>query len=204
MATTHKYRTVLYALLLLLPLALASPIVAKGPVQDPLRERLDFLKEKLERYASHAIEDEEGAEAGNITFEAVSFETCKVTWRTSTESGHGANVPPRMRDLKIVNQVTVNLSSIDARRTRIRVEEAMKQRNISWSLALELYARAGSTGFTQEMVVTKPDQVLRSPVQRAPQAVFLFNLRDQNIAEDVAKAFADAAAICRARAQRPR
>lgn len=193
----------------MLPLSLAllmtaSAKTAQGQVQNPLHERLDFLRAKLERYLSHPLEDEAGAEAGNVTFEAISFETCKITWKLSTEFGHNASVPPRMRGLSMVNHASVNLSSIDARRTRIYVLEAMKRRNIPWSLVLELNSRAGSPAVTQQTVVTRPGQVTRIPVLQARQFSFFFNLRDQGIAEDVSKAFADAASICRSRTQRPR
>jgi hypothetical protein len=196
-----------YALMLLLSLPLlmtASATTAKGQVQDPLRERLDFLKAKLERYLSHSIEDEEGAEAGTVTFEAVSFETCKITWKFSTEAGHTASVPPRMRDLTIVIRMSVNLSSIDTKGTRIYVEEFLKQRKIPWSLALELNARPGGAGFTQQTVVTRAGHVTRTPAIQGTRTAFLFNLRDQSIAEDVSKAFADAATICRSRTPRLR
>jgi len=175
----------------------SSATSAKAPAQDPLREKLDFLKEKLERYLSHSFKPEENDETGHIRFEAVSFETCKITWKVSTEFGHSAELPVQMRDLTMVNRVSLNLSSIDAARTKIYVMESIKQRNIPWALALQLSTRAGSPGFTLQMVTTKRGQVTRIPVLQERQFSFMFDLRDQQIAEDVSKAFADAGAICR-------
>ena len=209
MATKYKYRSTAYALMLFLSLALLTTRSATGAKvlaqsQDPLREKLDFLTAKLERYLSHSIGDEEGAEAGNVRFEAVSFETCKITWKISTEFGHSADVPMPMRDVTIMNHVSLNLASIDAPRTKIYVLESMKQRNIPWSLVLQLTTRAGSPGFTQQIVTTRSGQVTRTPALQERQFAFFFNLRDQRIAEDVSKAFADAGTICRSRTQRAR
>jgi hypothetical protein len=196
-----KYSRTAYALTLCLSLALVTTPSATGAKvsaqsQDSLREKLDFLKEKLERHVSHSVGGEM-ADLGNLTFEAVSFETCKITWKISTEFGHSADVPVPMRDITMVNRVSVNLSSIDARRTKIYVMESMKQRNIPWSLVLQLSTRAGTPGFTQQVVTNKRGEVTRTPVLQERQVSFFFNLRDQRIAEDVAKAFADASALCR-------
>ena len=200
-----KYRRTVYALMSFLSLALlttSSATDAKAPVQDPLYEKLDFLKANLERYLSHSIA--QGRDAGTMTFEAVSFDSCKVTWKISTESGGSAELPVRMRNITIVNQISVNLSSLNPARTTIHVDEFMKQRNIPWALVLQLYVRAGTPGFTQHMVVSRPGQVTRIPVMQVRQSSFYFDLGDQRIAEEVSKAFADASAICQSRTQRAR
>jgi hypothetical protein len=208
MATAYKYRRTVYALMLCLSLALlTTPSATRAKVsaqsQDSLHDKLDFLKEKLERYLSHPVGGE-FADLGNLTFESVSFETCKITWKISTEFGHGADVPAAMKDLTMVNRVNVNLSSIDAARTKIYVMEQMKQRNIPWSLVLQLSTRPGTPGFTQQMVTTRRGEVTRTPVLQERQFSFFFNLRDQRIAEDVSKVFADASAICRSTTPRAR
>jgi hypothetical protein len=68
-----------------------------------------------------------GVDLGNLKFEAINFETCKITWKTSLEYGDSADLPMPFRDLKMVSQVSVNLSSIDAARTKIYLIEPMKQ-----------------------------------------------------------------------------
>jgi len=204
MATAYKYRSTAYALMLFLSLALlTTPCAtdAKVPVQDPLHEKLEFLKANLERYLSHSVAPEQTPDLGSVTFEAVSFDTCKITWKISTEFSNNADLPMRMRDMTLMNRVTLNLSSIDAARTRIYVMESMKQRNIPWSLALQLNTRSGTPGFTEQMVTTIRGQVTRTPVLQERQFSFFFNLRDQRIAEDVSKALADASALCRSRTQ---
>ena len=177
---------------------------AKAPAQSQslLHERLDFLKAKLESHLSHSVE--QGLHAGDIKFEAISFETCNITWKISTEFGDSTDVPMPLRGVKMVNQVNVNLSSIDAARTKIYVVEQMKQRNIAWSLVLELKIRSGSRGFIQQLVTTKGGQVTRPPTLEERHYAFFFNFRDERIAEDVSKAFTDASTICRSRTQRLR
>jgi hypothetical protein len=200
----QRRRTV-FVLMCCISLALltsSSATSAKAPAQDPLREKLDFLKEKLERYLSHSFKPEESDETGHIRFEAVSFETCKISWKISTEFSDSSEMPVRLRNLQMVNDVTVNLASIDAARTKIYVMEDLKKRNVPWSLALELKIRPGTPGFTQRMFA-KGVQVVRMSTQ-ARQSLFLFNLRDQRIAEQVSQVFADASNLCRYRPQRRR
>ena len=195
----HAVRAVLMSCFLLALLTTK----AQAQSQDQLQQRLDFLKDNLESHLSHAVGTEAGLNLGNFKFEAVNFETCKITWKISTDYGDSADAPPAFRDLKIVNQVSVNLSSIDAARTKVYVLEPMKQRHIDWSLVLQLNLRAGGPGFAQQLVTTKGRQVTRMTVEER-QYSFFFHVRDEQIARDVSQAFADASAICRSRPQRPR
>ena len=209
MATAYKHGRTIRALtwcLSLVLLTIPSATGAKVPAQsqDSLHDRLDFLKTNLERYLSHSLGVGESADLGSLNFEAVNFETCKINWTITTEFGHGAEVPVQMRDLTLVNRVTLNLSSLDASRTKIYVMEQMKQRNIPWSLVLQLTTRPGTPGFIQQLTTTKRGQANRTAVLQERQLAFFFNLRDQRIAEEVSKAFADAGAICRSRAQTSR
>jgi hypothetical protein len=199
-------RSVRAVLMLYFSLALLTSqgaTTAKAQSQDLLQQKLDFLKETLESHLSHAVGAEAGLNLGNLKFEAINFETCKITWKISTEYGDSADVPMPFRDLKIVSQVSVSLSSIDAARTKVYLIEQMKQRNIAWSLILQLSVRFGSPGFTQQLVTTKGRQVTRTTLEER-QNGFFFHFRDKQVAEDVSKAFADAGAICRSRPQRSR
>jgi len=201
-----KYKGSAYALAFSLSFALlalwsATGAKARAQTQDRLHEKLDFLKTNLETYLSHSVEAE-GVDLGNIRFEAVSFETCKVTWKTSVEYGHSSDVPIAFRGLTIVSHVSVNLSTIDASRTKIHVSEVMKRLKGPWSLELLLSTRAGSPGFAQQAVSTKPGQVKQTIALREREQAFYFNVRDQQIAEEVSRAFADASAICRSRSSR--
>ena len=189
--------------LALLTSGVATTAKAQTQSQDLLRQKLDFIKERLESHVSHAVGAEAGLNLGNLKFEAINFETCKITWQISTDYGDSADVPTAFRDFKMVNQVSVNLSSIDAARTKVYLMEQMKRRNIPWSLVLQLSVRPGSRGFTNQAVITKGRQVTRTTAEDK-QYSFFFHFRDQQIAEDVSKAFADASAICRSRPQRPR
>lgn len=198
--------TTCLATVLMFSLVLLTTGAATGArlmAQDPLQERLEFLKTNLERYLSHSG-PEEAPDVGVVKFEAVNFATCKISWKISTDTGHNAALPIQVRDVKVVNHVSVNLSSIDPARTKIHLIEQMKQRNIPWSLALELNVRAGTPGFTQQMVTTRAGQVTRVPALQERQFSFFFNFEDRRVAEDVAKAFADASGICRARTARAR
>lgn len=204
-STTAKARIVSRVLMLCVLVALLAIPGATVPAQsqDQLQEKLDLLKEKLERYLSHSYEVEGHPEIGNVTFEAVNFETCKISWKISSEFGRGSDVPMIFRDVRTVNYMSVNLSSIDAARTRIYSMKVLRQNNVPWSLALELNVRPGSPGFTTQMMVNKAGRVTHISVQDR-QAIFLFNFRDQQVAEDVSRAFADASTICRSRTQRRR
>ena len=200
-----KYRGTTYTLMLFLSFALlTTPSDAKVPVRDPLHEKLDFLKANLEHYLSHSVTPEQAPDLGSITFEAVSFDTCKITWKITTAFNNSAEMPMRMRGMTLVNRASLNLSSIDVARTRIYVVESMKQRHIPWSLALQLSTRAGTPGFTEQIVTTIRGQVTRTPVMQERQFAFFFDLRDQRLAEAVSQAFADASAICRSTPQRAR
>ena len=189
--------------LVLLTSLVATIAKAQAQSENLLQQRLDFLKENLESHLSHAVGAEEGLNLGNLKFEAINFETCKITWKASTEFGDGTDVPMPFRDLKTVSQVSVNLSSIDPARTKIYLVEQMKQRNLAWSLVLQLSVRSGGPGFTQQLVTTKGRQVTRAILEER-QYQFFFHFRDKQIAEDVSRAFTDASAICRSRPHRPR
>lgn len=170
--------------------------------QDPLQENLNFLKRKLQTHLTHSLREGEGREIGNISFEAVSFATCRVSWSILTDVGSSPDAPAALSAFKISNQVSVDLSSIDAARTKIYVVEEMARRNIPGSLVLELRIRPASPGFKQQMVTTKSGRVTRIPTMEAKEYSFFFNIRDRVVVEDISKAFADASNLCRSRMQR--
>jgi hypothetical protein len=170
--------------------------------QDPLQSKLTFLKAKLERYLSHSMGVGEGPEAGNITWEAVSFESCKITWKVTTDFGRSPEMPAALRDLHTLTQASVDLSSIDPARTKLYVMEQLKRQNVPWSLMLELKIRPASSGFKQRMISTKGGQVTATVNTEARYFVFVFNTQDQAVAEDVSRVFAEASNICQARMQR--
>lgn len=146
----------------------------------------------------------ESPEIGNVSFEAVSFETCRVAWKSLTETGHSNEIPTALSDIKVLNQVSVDLSSIDATRTKIYEVKGMKRQNISWSLVLELTIRPGRPGFKLQMVTTRRGEVTRIPAMEAKNHSFFFNIRDRLIVEDISKAFAEASNICWSRMQQRR
>lgn len=170
--------------------------------QDLLQEKLNFLKRKLQTHLTHSVREGEGREIGNVSFEAVSFATCRVAWSILSEVSPNPDTPAALSDFKISNQVSVDLSSIDAARTRIYVVEQMARRNMAGSLVLELRIRPASPGFKQQMVTTKSGRVTRIPTMEAKEYSFFFNTRDRVVAEDISKAFADASSLCRPRMQR--
>lgn len=170
--------------------------------QDPLQERLDSLKRQLKRSLTHSQGGGEGQEIGNTSFEPLSFETCRVAWRISTDPGHSTDTPAALSDIKVSNQVSVDLSSIDAARTKIYVVEEMRRRNVPRSLVLELKIRPGSTGFNLQMVMDKGGRVTRMPTREEKYYAFFFNTRDRATAEEISMAFADASNMCRSIIQR--
>ena len=205
----HKHRSsrtwlTLWFLSALLMTCAATGASVSAQSQDPLQKKLDYLKTNLERYLSHSLGVGEGAGAGKITFEAMSFETCRITWRISTAFERSADLPASIRDVQILNQVSVDLSSIDTTRTRIYVTEQMRQRGIPWSLHLELRIRPGSPGFKQRMISTRAGRVTARLNAEQKSFAFAFNTEDQPVAEDVSKVFAEASNICRSRMQRLR
>jgi hypothetical protein len=171
-------------------------VTAQSP--DPLQERLNFLKTKLQKHLTHSVREGEGPEIGNVSFVAVNFETCRIAWESSSET------PTALGDVEVLNQASVDLSAIDPARTKIYVVEGMRRQNIPWSLVLELTVRPGSQGFKLQMVTTKSGRVTRIPTLVQKQHAFFFNIRDQRIVEDISKAFAEASNICRSRMQRGR
>jgi hypothetical protein len=172
--------------------------------QDPLQEQLNFLKRQLQTHLTHSVGAGESPEIGNASFEAVSFETCRIAWRSSSEIGHSPDLPTAVSDFKMVNHVSVDLSSIDAARTKIYVVEEMKRRKIPWSLVLELSIRPRSPGFKLQMVTTKDGRVTRMPTMEQKNHAFFFHLRERRIVEDVSKTFEEVSNICRSRMQRRR
>ena len=168
--------------------------------QDPLQEKLDFLKSKLEGYLTYSVKEGGGSpDLGNLKFEAVSFEGCRIAWRSSmtssTDSSQGFG------DFRILNDVSVDLSSIDAKRTKLYIVEKMVERNIPRALILELNIRPGVPGFRHQMAITKDGRVTRNVLDEKSYA-FFFHTKDRSIAEDVANAFAEANTICRSPGKR--
>jgi hypothetical protein len=200
-------KTLILVLSFCLAVLTTSAVMAKQVAaisQDPLQERLDFLKRQLQRSLTHSPGGGEGQENGNTSFEPLGFETCKVAWRISTDMAHSTDTPSALSDIKLSNQVSVDLSSIDAARSKIYVVEEMRQRNVPGSLVLELKIRPGSPGFKVQMVMAKGGRVTRMPTREEKSYAFFFNTRGRAAAEDISKAFADASNTCRSTMQRPR
>ena len=198
-----RHHSLLAVLVLCFSAALLTATGARvnAQSQDPLQNKLAFLRAKLERYLSHSTGTGEGPDDGNITWQAVSFETCRISWKITTDFGRNPEMPAAFRDLHTLTEASVDLSSIDPARTRLYVLEQLKQRNVPWSLALELKARPGSPGFKHRLITTKGGRVTRVNVE-ARSSTFVFNTQDQSIAEDVSRVFAEASNICRSRMQR--
>lgn len=199
----HSLRTVLVlgvsAALLMTCVGTGARVSAQP--QDPLQNKLAFLKAKLERYLSHSMGLGEGPDDGNITWKGVSFETCRISWKITTDFGRNPQMPAPFKDLHTLTEASVDLSSIDPARTKLYVLEQLRQRNVPWSLALELKTRPGSPGFKQRIITTKGGRVTRINTDERSNT-FVFNTRDQAIAEDVSRVFAEASNICRSRMQR--
>lgn len=189
-----------FAALILTCAATGASVNAQS--QDPLQSKLTFLQSKLERYLSHSLGVGEGPDAGNITWEAVSFESCKISWKITTDFGRSPQMPAAFRDLHTLTQASVDLSSIDAARTKLYVMEQLRRQNVPWSLALELKIRPGSPGFKQRLITTKGGRVATTVNTEARYFAFVFNTQDQAVAEDVSRVFAEASNICRSRMQR--
>src|ERR1044071_5643426 len=132
----ERIMTVLFWLMLLI--ALPFERIDAQP-QDPLRSNLDLLKTKLEKYLSYSLSQEQGAEVGTSRFEAVSFENCRIAWKSSSEVAQdNNNIPPPLRNVRIVNNTSVDLSWIDPDKTRIYTIKEMVKRNLPRALVLEL------------------------------------------------------------------
>src|SRR5215467_249550 len=85
-----------HVLMLCFSLALltnGAATTAKAQSENLLHEKLDFLKAKLESNLSHSLGVEQGLNVGEIKFEAISFETSKITWKISTEFGNSTELP---------------------------------------------------------------------------------------------------------------
>jgi hypothetical protein len=170
--------------------------------QDPLQEKLFFLKRNLQKYLTHSVGPEQGPQVGTVNLEAVSFETCQIAWKMSTEMRPAPELPTHLKDVKVFNHVSVDLSSLDAIKTKIYVMQEMTRRNMPRSLILELKTRPGASGFKLQMVAIKDGRVTKMPAMTTNNHSFLFDVRDQRMAESISKAFADASNICRSRKPR--
>ena len=169
--------------------------------QDALQGKLNYLKTKLESYLTYSEKEGEGPELGNVRFEAIRFDSCRIAWRSSAEFGQNGNLPSPLTNFRIVNQVSVDLSSLNPARTRIYIAENMARRNLRRSLLLELHIRPGSPRFKHQMETTSGGRVIRTALEEKSYA-FFFEKNDQSVAEEIAKAFADASNICRLRVRR--
>jgi len=166
--------------------------------QDRLRSTLDLLKRKLETHLTYSLSEGQGPEAGTARFEAVSFESCRIAWTSSLEVGQHPDIPPPLRNTRMVNHMTVDLSSIDPDKTRIYTIKEMVKRNVPRALMLELKIRLGSRGFRQQLETTAGGRVTRSALEVKSYA-FAFDTNDLSIAQEVLKAFTDAINVCRSR-----
>ena len=195
----ERIMTVLFWLMLLI--ALPFERIDAQP-QDPLRSTLDLLKTKLETYLTYSLSEGQGGEVGTSKFEAVSFTNCRIAWKSSSEvTQDNSNIPPALRNLRIVNNTSVDLSWIDPDKTRIHTIKEMVKRNLPRALVLELKTRAGSPGFKKQLETTAGGRVTRNALEEKSYG-FFFNTNDQAIAEEVSKAFTEAINICRARINR--
>lgn len=167
-----------------------------------LQEELSFLKEKLEKHLTHSVKAGERAAIGNTVLEAMSFERCRIGWKISSEFRDNHDMPTGIGDIKISNQVSVDLSAIDPAKTKIYVVEGMKRRDISRSLVLELKTRPRTRGFMLQMVTTRGGLVTRVPAIEERQYAFFFDLNDQLVVEKISKAFHEASNICRSSMRR--
>ena len=194
-------RTLTFLFWLLLLIALPCERLDAQP-QDPLRSTLDLLKTKLETYLSYSLSQGQVAEIGTSKFEAVSFENCRIAWKSSSEVAQdNNNIPPALRNVRIVNNTSVDLSWIDPDKTRIYTIKEMVKRNLPRALVLELKIRAGSPGFKKELETTAGGRITRNALEEKSYS-FFFNTNHQAIAEEVSKTFAEAINICRARINR--
>jgi len=169
--------------------------------QDSLRETLDFLRTKLESHLSYSLSEGQGPEVGTSKFEAVSFESCRIVWKSSSDVGQHPDNPQPVRSIRIVNHTTVDLSSIDPGKTRIYTVNEMIKRNLPRALVLELKIRSGSTGFRQQLETTVGGRVTRNGLE-VNNYSFFFNTNDQSTAEEVSSAFTNAINICRSKMSR--
>jgi hypothetical protein len=196
-----KRWTLVFFFSLMLLVALPCERIDAQP-QDPLRSTLDLLKTKLETYLSYSLSEGQGGEVGTSKFEAVSFTHCRIAWKSSSEvTQDNNNIPPALRNLRIVNNTSVDLSWIDPDKTRIYTIKEMVKRNLPRALVLELKTRAGSPGFKKQLETTAGGRVTRNALEEKSYG-FFFNTNDQAIAEEVSKAFTEAINICRARINR--
>jgi hypothetical protein len=167
--------------------------------QDPLQSNLDLLKRKLETHLSYSLSQGQGAEVGTSKFEAVSFANCRIAWKSSSEVAQdNNNIPPALRNVRIVNNTSVDLSWIDPDKTRIYTIKEMVKRNLPRALVLELKTRSGSPGFKKQLETTAGGRITRNALEEKSYS-FFFDTNDQAIAEEVSKAFAEAIKICRSR-----
>jgi hypothetical protein len=192
-------RAPLHTLFVSLLLIVFSCAEVASQSQDALKERLDFLKTTLESHLSYSVK--ESAQIGSVKFEAIKFEGCRMTWKSSAQFGHSQELPQALGDFSMVNHVSVDLSSIDPAGTKIYTVRQMVARNIPRALGLELKIRPGSTGFKHLTETTRAGRVSRVELEENSYN-FFFETTAQSTAEEVSKAFADANSICRSRMKR--
>ena len=196
-----KRQTLEFFFSLMLLVALPCERIDAQP-QDPLRSTLDLLKTQLETYLSYSLSEGQRGEVGTSKFEAVSFANCRIAWKSSSEVAQdNNNIPPALRNLRIVNNTSVDLSWIDPDKTRIYTIKEMVKRNLPRALVLELKTRTGSPGFKKQLETTAGGRVTRNALEEKSYG-FFFNTNDHAIAEEVSKAFTEAINICRARINR--
>src|ERR1043165_6337356 len=96
-----KRQAIVSFFLLTLVVALPNERIDAQP-QDRLGSTLDLLKRKLETHLSYSLSEGQGPEVGSSKFEAVSFENCRVAWRSSSEVAQdNTNIPPALRNVRI-------------------------------------------------------------------------------------------------------
>ena len=192
-----KRQTLVFFFSLMLLGALPCERIDAEP-QDPLRSNLDLLKTKLETYLSYSLSDGQVLKS-TTEFEAVSFANCRIAWKSSVVQDN--NISQALRNVRIVNNTSVDLSWVDPHQTRIYTIKEMAKRNLPRALVLELKIRPGSPGFKQQLVTTVGGRITRNALEVKSYA-FFFDTNDQPVAEEVSKAFAEAINICRARLNR--
>ena len=189
-----------WILLLMTCTSVSQRAVAQS--QDQLRETLDFLKLNLERHASW----KQGADAADMavstSFEPVRFETCSIAWRTMGDFGPSNREHNPLSDFRMQTDVSVDLASIDPAKTRTYIMEKLRERNVPWSLVLELGIRPRSPGFRLQMTTSRDGRVTRSPRLETRQHILVFNVADRQIVKDISRAFANGSNLCRTRTKR--
>src|SRR5690242_6292769 len=110
-----KRQTLVFFFSLMLLGALPCERIDAEP-QDPLRSNLDLLKTKLETYLSYSLSDGQVLKSTS-KFEAVSFANCRIAWKSSVVQDN--NISQALRNVRIMNNTSVDLSWVDPHQTRI-------------------------------------------------------------------------------------